>query len=88
MIRIWAKIIKDEKILKDIIYEESEKDFNIKHFAIYMMDICDRLDIETPVLLSKHVQHYYLFNMTKFNHDDFLNDVDFDSLVIESAVLS
>lgn len=87
MIRIWAKIIKEEKILKDLIFEE-EKDFNIQHFPLYLMDICDRLDIEMPVLLSKHVKNYYLFNMTSFSKNDFLNMPDFDSLVIENATLN
>lgn len=86
MVRIWAKIIKEEKILKDFVYER-EIDFNIKHFPLYLMDICDGLDIEMPVLLSKHVKNYYLFNMVKFNGDDFLNEVEFDNLVLESAVL-
>ncbi len=88
MIRIWAKIIKDEKIVKDVIFENAEQDFNIQRFALYLMDICGLLDVEMPVLLSKHVQHYYLFNMTTFRKDDFLNEVDFDSLILESAVLS
>ncbi len=85
MVKIWAKIMKNEKIVNNLIYEKSEN-FDIKHFAIYLMEICQIFDIEVPIVLSKHVRYYYDFNTTKFTADDFISLPNFDSLVLENAV--
>ena len=87
MVRIWAKVMSEHKIVKDVIYEV-DKEFNIKHFPLYLMDICQLLDLSVPVILSKHVKYYYLFNSTKFTIDDFIGESGFDELVIENASLS
>lgn len=84
MIRIWAKVVKDEKILKDIIFEQF-KPFNTENFFKYIASICEQLDIATPIILSKHIYHYLTFNCAVFFPQDFPEDVDFDSFVIEEA---
>ena len=84
MIRIWAKITKEEKILKDTIYEEFSI-FQPDEFFNYISNICQELDISTPVIISKHIQHYVSFNNTIFLPQDFPEEVDFDKLVIEEA---
>ena len=52
------------------------------------MEICQALDLSVPVILSKHVKYYYLFNLTTFTIDDFIGESGFDSLVLENANLS
>ena len=84
MIRIWAKILKEEKILKDVIFEKF-CNFEIDNFYDYLAEICHKLDISTPVVLSKHIFHYINFNTTVFYPQDFPEEVSFDKLVIEEA---
>ncbi len=84
MNKIWAKIMLDNKIIKDCVYN-LEEPFNIHHLPIYLIDICDTLDISVPILLKKHVKNYYLFNTTKFDITDFVGESGFDSLVLENA---
>ena len=86
MIRIWAKILREEKILKDMIYEQYET-FDIDNFQTYMEEICGELDIATPIVLTKHIKHYVCFNNAVFLPSDFAESVDFDKLVIEEASL-
>jgi hypothetical protein len=87
MVRIWAKIIKDNEIVKSYVYEKKDVVFDVHHLAIYLMDICGEMDIETPVILSKHIKQYYYFNSTKFLKGDFISEQNFDSLVIENAII-
>lgn len=87
MVRIWAKVMQDHKIIKETIYE-SEETFDIQRLPLYLMEICATLDLSVPVILSKHVRYYYLFNLTKFTIDDFIGESGFDELVLENATLS
>lgn len=84
MVRIWAKVVKEEKILKDIIFEDFSQ-FNPDLFYDYISKICEDLDIATPVILSKHIFHYINFNNTIFTTNDFPEEIDFDKFVIEEA---
>lgn len=86
MVRIWAKILKEEKILKDTIFE-SQNTFNIDDFQNYLEDMCHDLEIATPIVLSKHLRHYLCFNNAVFLPSDFAETVDFDKLVLEEASL-
>lgn len=84
MVRIWAKITKDEKILKDTIFESYEN-FDVDKFFDYISAICEKLNIATPVILSKHIFHYLTFNLATFLPQDFPEEIDFDKFVIEEA---
>lgn len=84
MVRIWAKIVKKEKILKDTIFEDFSS-FDPNLFYDYIAKICESLDISTPVVLSKHIFHYINFNNTTFLSNDFPEEIDFDKFVIEEA---
>jgi len=85
MFRIWAKTIKGEKIKKSEIFAYDGK-FLDKDFNRYLIDICEQMDIPTPIVLSCHVRNFSAFNITKFKQPDFVEKIDFDALVIENAV--
>ncbi len=84
MVRIWAKVVKEEKILKDTIFF-TQDNFEVASFYDYISDICQTLNIATPIILSKHIYHYTSFNTATFLPQDFPEDVDFDKFVIEEA---
>ncbi len=86
MFRIWAKIISDGKIVKQLTYERNEK-FSYSHFFDYLAEICEGLDIATPVLIKPHIFNYAKFNTVRFLPRDFAESIDFDSLVLENVVL-
>ena len=84
MIRIWAKITQEEKILKDTIYEKFCQ-FNPENFYDYIAEICSELDIATPVILNYHINNYINFNNCTFVNRDFVESINFDKLIIEEA---
>ena len=86
MFRIWAKVIKEEKIVKQTMYERDEK-LVYSLFFSYLADICEELDIATPVLLKTHIFNYAKFNTVRFLPRDFAESDDFDKLVLENIVL-
>ena len=83
MFRIWTKVYQDDHIIKQYTYEGTEK-FTYSEFFRYLADICDALDIPTPLLLKTHIFNYAKFRHVVFKRSDFLEGVDFDKLVLEN----
>lgn len=84
MFRIWAKIITDGRIIKQITYERDDK-FTYSQFFNYLADICEELDIATPVLLKTHIFNYAKFSTVRFLPRDFAEPVNFDKLVLDNV---
>ncbi len=86
MFRIWAKVIKDGKIVKQLTYERGDK-FTYSQFFTYLSDICEGLDIATPILLKTHIFNYAKFNTVRFLPRDFAEVPEFDKLVLDNLVI-
>ncbi len=86
MFRIWAKVIKGEKILKQITYERDDK-FTYSQFFEYLSDICEELDISTPIVLKTHIFNYAKFRTVKFTARDFTETPEFDKLVLDNITV-
>ena len=80
MIKVWGKIFVDEKINRHfvVVVEPSECTF----FDM-IKQLCEGLDIPTPVLLNKHLADFNKFSMTIFKPIDFIESVNLDKFVVE-----
>ena len=85
MFRVWAKVLKEEHIEKQFVYEREER-FSYSEFFTYLAEICTELDIPTPVLLKPHILNYAKFNHVIFRQTDFMEEVPFDKLVLENIL--
>lgn len=83
MFKIWAKVIKEEKIVRQITYERDEK-FTYSRFFEYLSAICEELDTSTPILLKTHIFNYAKFGTVRFLPRDFAETPDFDKLVLDN----
>lgn len=81
--RLWAKLMQDGHISKQCVYENPEK-LTYSHFFDYLTDICNELDIPTPVLLKTHIFNFAKFNRVKFLQRDFVDKLGYDHLLIEN----
>ena len=86
MIRIWAKVMKKDKILKQFVFEKAET-MDYSNFFDYLREICEALDVATPVLIKTHLFNYAKYNNVRFTQSDFVEKIDFDKLVLENAFL-
>ena len=83
MVRIWAKVMLKDKILKQFVYErEGAMDYSL--FFDYLKDICETLDIPTPVLTKTHIFNFAKFNHVKFPARDFVESLGYDYLFLEN----
>ena len=83
MIRIWFKVLKKDKILKQYVFEKQGV-IDYSEFFEYVRESCENLDIPTPIIIKTHLFHYAKYNTLKFKKDDFVENVDFDYLVLEN----
>ena len=83
MIKIWAKVYKDNKIIKQTVFsKDGEMDYS--EFYDHLKTICDNLDICCPVLIKQHIFMYAKYNTVKFVSSDFIDYINFDKLVLEN----
>jgi hypothetical protein len=81
--KIWAKLITNGKIKKQIVYEKDEKLVYSKFFD-YIVEISQALDIPTPVLLKTHIFNFATFNHVKFVKSDFVEYFGYEQLFLEN----
>ncbi len=86
MIRIWAKVMKKDKILKQYMFEQTTQ-MDYSEFFSYLKDICENLDIATPVLIKTHLFNFAKYNVVRFSQSDFVEQIPFDKLVLENALI-
>ena len=83
MVKLWIKVIKDDKIVKDTVVEKFEK-FEYSSFTDYLSEACYALDLATPVVIKNHIFNYAKYNVVRFVPSDFLEPVDFDYVWVEN----
>ena len=83
MIRIWAKVLKKDKIIKQFVLERDGA-VDYSEFFSYLQEICENLDIPTPVLIKTHLFNYAKYNNVRFTAPDFVEEISFDKLVLEN----
>ncbi|MBR2614781.1 MAG: hypothetical protein IKC71_04200 [Clostridia bacterium] len=83
MIKIWGKILKEDKILRSFVLEKVES-MDYSKFFDYVTEICGELDIPTPVVIKTHIFNYAKYNFVRFTKDDFVEEIGFDKLVLEN----
>ena len=82
--KVWATTVRKEKITRDIVFEY-EHISNEDDFVALLQQICEKLDIPTPVVTYVNFNHYVLFNTTKFKSRDFVESIDFDYFNLEAV---
>ena len=83
--KIWAKVMKGDKILRDVIYE-NDLTLTPSNFQRTLQEISYKLDVATPVTLPTHYKHFERFNRVKYLPRDFIEEVDYTSFVLERVI--
>lgn len=80
MMKVWGKVFKGEKIVNHCVVEVNP---SVSTFFDMIKNVCESLDIPTPVILKKHVLDFNQFSMTLFKPTDFVENFVFDRVIIE-----
>ena len=82
MFRLWAKIFKDNRLLRDIVIEDNTQDTRT-HKVFHSLDqVCRAFDLSAPIWLDKSIVEFKRHDKVRFTQDNFIDSVDFDYLEI------
>lgn len=82
--KIWAKTVRGDKIVREILYE-NPLPMKYANYCEWVAEICRTLDLSTPVILPAHYKNFALFHNTRFRPDDFIDELNADFLIIEDC---
>lgn len=84
MFRLWAKIIISGKMVKNITIENSDSSLNrTKKIFSALDEVCYAYDLSKPLWLDKNIREFKKNSRTRFTKDNFVDEIEFDSLDIE-----
>lgn len=84
MFRLWGKIWKDNRMLKDTVIEiENADDTRTHRIFDALYDICIEFDLSKPIWLNSNIEEFKRRNKTRFSSDNFVESIDFDYLEIQ-----
>lgn len=83
MFRLWAKIFKDNRMIKDtVICNDNEKINRTSKIFGAVDEICYEFDLSKPIWLESTINDFRIHDKTRFNRDNFIDEIDFDYLEI------
>ncbi len=86
MFRMWGKIWKDNRLVRDLTVcdgaSETEKNRTRKVFDA-VEEICYAFDLGKPIWLDVNVKEFKQGDKTRFSGDSFIEEIDFDYLEIQ-----
>ena len=83
MVKIWAKVIKNDKIIKQYVFNK-DGSIDYSEFFDFVTEICYQLDVPTPVVIKTHIFNYAKYNYVRFLPSDFVESITFYKLVLEN----
>lgn len=83
MFRLWGKIFKNNKMLRDIVICNNDKNLNRTNKIYDAIDkICYEFDLSKPLWLETNIDDFKRHDKTRFNKDNFIDGIEFDFLEI------
>lgn len=83
MLRIWGKLIKDNKIIKDKVVELVVKNTYQEALKEAVTEICKEFDIAKPYWLNHNLEEYNNRSKTSFDENNFIEEIEFNKFEIE-----
>ena len=84
MFRLWTKIIVSGKIVKNMTIENPNSSLNrTKKIFSALDEVCYAYDLSKPLWLDKNIREFKKNSRTRFTKDNFVDEIEFDSLDIE-----
>ena len=78
MFRVWGKLFKDNRMLKDLTVCDDSQDTRT-HKVLHALDeMCYAFDLSKPIWLDSNVREFQRHAKTRFRQDSFVDEVDFD----------
>lgn len=83
MFRLWAKIWKENRLLRDMEVSNPDPSINRTRKIFSAIDeICYNFDLPHPLWLDSTIEDFKRHDRTRFYQNNFIEEIDFDYLEI------
>lgn len=82
MFRLWAKIFKDNRMIKDTVVADNSEDTRTHKIFRALDSICYEFDLGKPIWLDATVKDFKRHDKTRFTQDNFMEQIEFDYMEI------
>ena len=83
MFRLWGKIFKENRLIKDMVIEDDGDDTRTHKILNALDRICYDFDLGKPLWLDVTIAEFKKHAKARFNQDAFIETIDFDYLEIQ-----
>ena len=81
--KIWGKIWKDGRLLRDTVKENVTEDTRTHRVFALLREIALEFDLEVPQWLDSNIADFQRTSKTRFTQDSFIEQIEFDYLEIQ-----
>ena len=82
MFRLWVREWKDNRLVKDTVVENEERDTRTHKVLKGLEEGCRRFDLAVPIWLDSVIRDFQRNARCRFTQDAFIEEIDFDYLEI------
>ncbi|OUP49695.1 hypothetical protein [Lachnoclostridium sp. An181] len=83
MFRLWGKIWKDNRMVKDFVVCDDSNETRTHKIFLALEKICYEFDLSKPIWLDANIDEFKRHDKTRFSGDNFVDNIDFDYLEIQ-----
>ena len=83
MFRLWAKIIKDNHLLKDTVLCDDSEDTRTHKVFHAIEEACYEFDLGKPIWLDSTISEFKRHDKARFTADNFIESIEFDYMEIQ-----
>jgi len=83
MFRLWAKVFKENRMIKDMVVCNDDASLRrTQKVFLAVEEICHAYDLPKPIWLNVTVNDFKKHDKTRFYKDNFIEQIDFEYLEI------
>ena len=83
MFRLWAKIIKDNHLLKDTVICDDSEDTRTHKVFHAIEEACYEFDLGKPIWLDSTISEFKRHDKARYTADNFIESIEFDYMDIQ-----
>lgn len=83
MFRLWVKIIKENRLVKDTVIEDSSDKTRTHKIFDGLEEACVEFDLSKPIWLDSTISDFKRLSKARFFADNFIEPIDFDYMEIQ-----
>lgn len=83
MFRLWARLFENNHMLKDTCIADDSSDTRTHKIFRALEEACYQFDLCQPIWLDKNIADFKRLSKTRFNSDNFIEQIAFDYLEIQ-----